>query len=61
MSFTITANPQCEDAPLFVKEASAPEPIAVAPAVHDAHAYMLSQDTQGISVSINEETFTFAI
>eukprot|EP00959_Pyramimonas_sp_CCMP1952_P235890 4929813-Pyramimonas_sp.AAC.1 len=32
MSFTITANPQCEEAPLLVKEASDPEPIARAPA-----------------------------
>eukprot|EP00959_Pyramimonas_sp_CCMP1952_P337615 7070049-Pyramimonas_sp.AAC.1 len=45
MSFTITANPQCEEAPLFVKEVSGPEPIAGTPAVHDAHAYMMSQDT----------------
>eukprot|EP00959_Pyramimonas_sp_CCMP1952_P128638 2690267-Pyramimonas_sp.AAC.1 len=56
MSFTITANPQCEEAPLLVKEASDPEPTAGTPDVRDAHAYMMSQDTQGISSSINEET-----
>eukprot|EP00959_Pyramimonas_sp_CCMP1952_P350685 7347365-Pyramimonas_sp.AAC.1 len=61
MSFTITANPQCEDAPVLVKEASDPEPIAGAPAVNGAHAYMMSQDTKGISFFINEETFTFTI
>eukprot|EP00959_Pyramimonas_sp_CCMP1952_P437035 9150614-Pyramimonas_sp.AAC.1 len=61
MSFTITANPQREEAPLLVKEASDPEPNAGAPAVRDAHAYMMSQDTQGISFSINEETLALTI
>eukprot|EP00959_Pyramimonas_sp_CCMP1952_P103226 2159013-Pyramimonas_sp.AAC.1 len=61
MSFTSTANLQCENDPLRVKEAFDPEPIAEAPAVHDAHAYMMSQDTKGISFSINEETFTYTI
>eukprot|EP00959_Pyramimonas_sp_CCMP1952_P426341 8929707-Pyramimonas_sp.AAC.1 len=61
MSFTITTNPQCEEAPLLVKVVSGPEPIAGAPAVNDAHAYMMSQDTKGISFSINNETFTFTI
>eukprot|EP00959_Pyramimonas_sp_CCMP1952_P347730 7283920-Pyramimonas_sp.AAC.1 len=61
MSFTIATNPQCEDDPLVVKEASDPEPAAGAPAVSDAHAYMMSQDTKGISFSINEETFAFTI
>eukprot|EP00959_Pyramimonas_sp_CCMP1952_P215747 4512696-Pyramimonas_sp.AAC.1 len=61
MSFTIAANPQREEAPLLVKEASDPEPIAGAPAVHDAHAYMVSQDTKGISFSIHEETLAFTI
>eukprot|EP00959_Pyramimonas_sp_CCMP1952_P381816 8000923-Pyramimonas_sp.AAC.1 len=32
MSFTITANPQCEEAPLLAKEASDPEPNAGTPA-----------------------------
>eukprot|EP00959_Pyramimonas_sp_CCMP1952_P365712 7658927-Pyramimonas_sp.AAC.1 len=36
MSFTITANPQCEDDPLLVKEASDPEPAAGTPAMSDA-------------------------
>eukprot|EP00959_Pyramimonas_sp_CCMP1952_P240614 5028638-Pyramimonas_sp.AAC.1 len=57
MSFTITAKPQCEDDPLLVKEASDPEPAAGAPAMSDAHTYMMSQDTKGTSPSINEETF----
>eukprot|EP00959_Pyramimonas_sp_CCMP1952_P469714 9495432-Pyramimonas_sp.AAC.1 len=61
MSLTVTANPQCEDAPLLVKEASAPEPIAGTPAVNDVHAYMMSQDAKGISFSINDETLTFTI
>eukprot|EP00959_Pyramimonas_sp_CCMP1952_P334259 7000296-Pyramimonas_sp.AAC.1 len=61
MSFTITANPQREDDPLLVKEASDPEPAAGTPAMSDAHAYMISQDTKGISFSINEETFAFTI
>eukprot|EP00959_Pyramimonas_sp_CCMP1952_P087268 1825766-Pyramimonas_sp.AAC.1 len=61
MSFIITASPQCEEAPLFVKEVSDPEPISGAPAVNDAHAYMMSQDTKSISFSINDETLTFAI
>eukprot|EP00959_Pyramimonas_sp_CCMP1952_P086202 1802957-Pyramimonas_sp.AAC.1 len=61
MSFTITADPQCEEAPLLVKEAPDPEPTAGAPAVRDAHAYMVSQEAQGISSSINEETLTFTI
>eukprot|EP00959_Pyramimonas_sp_CCMP1952_P376239 7880764-Pyramimonas_sp.AAC.1 len=39
MSFTITADPQCEDDPLLVKEASDPEPAAGTPAMSDAHAY----------------------
>eukprot|EP00959_Pyramimonas_sp_CCMP1952_P341947 7163133-Pyramimonas_sp.AAC.1 len=59
MFFATTANPQCEEAPLLAKEASDPGPTAGAPAVRDAHAYMMSQDAQGISLSINEETFAF--
>eukprot|EP00959_Pyramimonas_sp_CCMP1952_P265445 5550396-Pyramimonas_sp.AAC.1 len=39
MSFNITTNPQCEDDPLFVKEASGPEPVAGTSAKSDAHAY----------------------
>eukprot|EP00959_Pyramimonas_sp_CCMP1952_P006045 126637-Pyramimonas_sp.AAC.1 len=42
-------------------EASDPEPIAGAPAVHDAHAYMMSQDTKGISFSFKDEALTFTI
>eukprot|EP00959_Pyramimonas_sp_CCMP1952_P332618 6965170-Pyramimonas_sp.AAC.1 len=61
MSFTIAANPHCEDDPLLVKEASDPEPAVGTPAMNDAHTYMMSQDTKGISSSINEETFTFTI
>eukprot|EP00959_Pyramimonas_sp_CCMP1952_P282865 5912920-Pyramimonas_sp.AAC.1 len=61
MSFTITANPQCEGDPLLVKEASGPEPIAGTPVVNDAHAHMMSQDTKGISFSLNEETLAFTI
>eukprot|EP00959_Pyramimonas_sp_CCMP1952_P008639 180628-Pyramimonas_sp.AAC.1 len=65
MSFTIAANPQCEDAPLLVKEAAGAEPAAGqpaacsagAPAIGGASAYMMSQGTKGISFSINEETF----
>eukprot|EP00959_Pyramimonas_sp_CCMP1952_P068920 1438746-Pyramimonas_sp.AAC.1 len=52
-------NPLCEVAPLLVKDASDPEPTAGTPAVRDAHAYMMSQDKQGIRFSINEETFAF--
>eukprot|EP00959_Pyramimonas_sp_CCMP1952_P004343 91305-Pyramimonas_sp.AAC.1 len=59
MSFTSAANPQCEDDPLLVRGVSDPEPAAGAPAVGDAHAYTMSQDTKGISFSINEETFAF--
>eukprot|EP00959_Pyramimonas_sp_CCMP1952_P436487 9140026-Pyramimonas_sp.AAC.1 len=55
MSFTIADNPQCEDDPLLVKEASGPEPAVVTPAMSDAHTYMVSQDTKGIGSSINEE------
>eukprot|EP00959_Pyramimonas_sp_CCMP1952_P304135 6365417-Pyramimonas_sp.AAC.1 len=40
MPFTITADPQCEDDPLLVKEASDPEPAAGIPAMSDAHTYM---------------------
>eukprot|EP00959_Pyramimonas_sp_CCMP1952_P022549 474150-Pyramimonas_sp.AAC.1 len=61
VSFNITANPQCEDAPLLVKEAADTEPETGAPAMSDAHAYMMPQDTTGISFSINEETFAFTI
>eukprot|EP00959_Pyramimonas_sp_CCMP1952_P191511 4004452-Pyramimonas_sp.AAC.1 len=69
MSFTIAAKSQCEDAPLLVKEAAEAEPAAGqpascsagAPAMSDAYAYMMSQDTKGISFSINEETFAFTI
>eukprot|EP00959_Pyramimonas_sp_CCMP1952_P067725 1413482-Pyramimonas_sp.AAC.1 len=61
MSFTLTANPQWEDDPLLVKEASDPEPTGGAPARSDAHAYMMSQDTKSISFSIKEETFAFPI
>eukprot|EP00959_Pyramimonas_sp_CCMP1952_P113347 2369100-Pyramimonas_sp.AAC.1 len=53
MSFTSTANPQREEAPLLVEEVSHPEPVAGAPAVSDAHAYMMSQDTKGIRFSIS--------
>eukprot|EP00959_Pyramimonas_sp_CCMP1952_P105985 2216171-Pyramimonas_sp.AAC.1 len=56
MSFTITAHPPCEDDPLLVKEASGPEPAAGAPAMSGARTSMMSQDTKGISSSINEET-----
>eukprot|EP00959_Pyramimonas_sp_CCMP1952_P227029 4746737-Pyramimonas_sp.AAC.1 len=59
MSFTIAANPQCEDDPL--QEASDLEPAAGTPAMSDACTYMMSQDTKGISSSINEETFMFTI
>eukprot|EP00959_Pyramimonas_sp_CCMP1952_P034342 719816-Pyramimonas_sp.AAC.1 len=52
MSFTTAANPQREEAPLLVAEASDPEPIAGAPAVNDARACMMSQDAKGISFSI---------
>eukprot|EP00959_Pyramimonas_sp_CCMP1952_P090438 1893116-Pyramimonas_sp.AAC.1 len=61
MSFTITANPQREAAPLLVEEACDPEPIAGTPAVNDARAYMMSQDAKGISFAINDETFFFTI
>eukprot|EP00959_Pyramimonas_sp_CCMP1952_P206664 4321753-Pyramimonas_sp.AAC.1 len=61
MSFTSTAIHQCEGARLLVKEASNPEPIGGAPAVNDAHAYMMSRGTKGISFSINDETPTFTI
>eukprot|EP00959_Pyramimonas_sp_CCMP1952_P034990 732498-Pyramimonas_sp.AAC.1 len=62
MSFVFTANPHCEDAPLLVKEAADTEPVAgqpasssaVTPAMSDARSYMPSQDTKGISFSINE-------
>eukprot|EP00959_Pyramimonas_sp_CCMP1952_P461050 9480943-Pyramimonas_sp.AAC.1 len=57
MSFIIAANPQRE----VFKETSDPEPIARTPAVNDAHACMMSQDSKGISSSINEETLTFTI
>eukprot|EP00959_Pyramimonas_sp_CCMP1952_P138129 2891143-Pyramimonas_sp.AAC.1 len=39
MSFTITAEPQCEDGPLLVKEAPGAEPAARTPAMSDAHTY----------------------
>eukprot|EP00959_Pyramimonas_sp_CCMP1952_P254896 5323621-Pyramimonas_sp.AAC.1 len=61
MSFTITANPQREEAPLLVKEVSDREPIAGAPAANGAHAYTMSQVTRGISFCINDETLTFTI
>eukprot|EP00959_Pyramimonas_sp_CCMP1952_P010959 229529-Pyramimonas_sp.AAC.1 len=61
MSFTITANPQREQAPLLVKEASDPEPIAGTPAVNDDHAYMMPQGTKGIIFSFNGETFPSTI
>eukprot|EP00959_Pyramimonas_sp_CCMP1952_P168298 3516944-Pyramimonas_sp.AAC.1 len=61
MWFTITANPQCEEAPLLVDEASDPVPIAGTPAVNDAHADMMSQDTKGTSLFINGETLAFTI
>eukprot|EP00959_Pyramimonas_sp_CCMP1952_P146651 3069578-Pyramimonas_sp.AAC.1 len=59
MLFTITANPHSENAPLLVKEAADTEPAAGQPAsssagtpgMSDAHAYMMSQDTKGISFS----------
>eukprot|EP00959_Pyramimonas_sp_CCMP1952_P152978 3200214-Pyramimonas_sp.AAC.1 len=44
MSFTITANPPREEAPLLFKDVSDPEPIAGALAVNDPHAYMMSQE-----------------
>eukprot|EP00959_Pyramimonas_sp_CCMP1952_P312332 6537377-Pyramimonas_sp.AAC.1 len=52
MFFTITANPPRGEAPFLVKEASDAEPTAGAPSVRDAQAYMMSQDTRGISFSI---------
>eukprot|EP00959_Pyramimonas_sp_CCMP1952_P083852 1753586-Pyramimonas_sp.AAC.1 len=55
MPLTIPANPQCEDDPLLVEEASDPEPAAGAPARNDAHTYMMFQDTKGICSSINED------
>eukprot|EP00959_Pyramimonas_sp_CCMP1952_P461968 9482462-Pyramimonas_sp.AAC.2 len=61
MLFTSAAHPQCEDDPLLVKEAADAEPAAGAPAMSDAHAYMMSQDTKGISLSISEETLAFTI
>eukprot|EP00959_Pyramimonas_sp_CCMP1952_P030507 639568-Pyramimonas_sp.AAC.1 len=61
MSIAITANPQCEDGSLLVKEASDPEPTAGTPAVSDVHASMMSQDTGGISFSVEEETLAFTI
>eukprot|EP00959_Pyramimonas_sp_CCMP1952_P233515 4880599-Pyramimonas_sp.AAC.1 len=69
MSFTSTANPHCEDAPLLVKEAAGTEPVAGqpasssagTPAMSDAHAHMMSQDTKGISFAINEETLPSTI
>eukprot|EP00959_Pyramimonas_sp_CCMP1952_P355708 7450136-Pyramimonas_sp.AAC.1 len=61
MSFTITANPQCGEAPSLVKAVSDPEPIEKTPAVNDAHAYMMSQDAKGISSFINDETLAFTI
>eukprot|EP00959_Pyramimonas_sp_CCMP1952_P387206 8114867-Pyramimonas_sp.AAC.1 len=57
MSFTKTANPQCEGDPLLVKEAAGAEPAAGTPAMSDAHTDMMSQDTKSISFSINEDTF----
>eukprot|EP00959_Pyramimonas_sp_CCMP1952_P389165 8154181-Pyramimonas_sp.AAC.1 len=68
-SFTITANPHCEDVPLLVNEAAGTEPDAGQPAsssagtaaISDAHTYMMSQDTKGISFSISEETLAFTI
>eukprot|EP00959_Pyramimonas_sp_CCMP1952_P077831 1626927-Pyramimonas_sp.AAC.1 len=61
MSFTTTANPQREDAPLLVKETAGTEPAAGTPAMSDAHTYMMSQETKGISFPINEETLAFTI
>eukprot|EP00959_Pyramimonas_sp_CCMP1952_P362460 7590771-Pyramimonas_sp.AAC.1 len=69
MSFTITANPHCEDAPLLVKAAADTESVAGqpasssagTPAMSGAHACMMSQDTRGICFSINEETLAFTI
>eukprot|EP00959_Pyramimonas_sp_CCMP1952_P109346 2287229-Pyramimonas_sp.AAC.1 len=43
VSFTITANPQREDDPLLVKEASDPDPVAGTPAASDAHAYDVTE------------------
>eukprot|EP00959_Pyramimonas_sp_CCMP1952_P180565 3775432-Pyramimonas_sp.AAC.1 len=68
MSFVIAANPHCEVAPLLVEEAVGAEPVpgqpasssVGAPAMSDAHTCMMSQDTKGISFSINE-TFAFTI
>eukprot|EP00959_Pyramimonas_sp_CCMP1952_P276961 5789649-Pyramimonas_sp.AAC.1 len=45
MRFTITANPQCQDEPLLVKEALGPEPAAGTlmhercPCMHDVTGY----------------------
>eukprot|EP00959_Pyramimonas_sp_CCMP1952_P080295 1678149-Pyramimonas_sp.AAC.1 len=55
--------------PLLVKEAAdvelpAGQPAsssAGAPAISDARAYTMSQDTKGIRFSINEETFSYTI
>eukprot|EP00959_Pyramimonas_sp_CCMP1952_P325530 6813235-Pyramimonas_sp.AAC.1 len=55
------AHPQCEDDPLLVNVASDPEPSAGTSAMSDAHAYVMSQDTKGISFSINEEAFAVTI
>eukprot|EP00959_Pyramimonas_sp_CCMP1952_P019630 414784-Pyramimonas_sp.AAC.1 len=70
MSLTIAAKPHGENAALFVKEAPGTEPAAGQPALSsagapakrsDAHAFMMSQETRGISLSINEETRAVAI
>eukprot|EP00959_Pyramimonas_sp_CCMP1952_P371093 7771458-Pyramimonas_sp.AAC.1 len=68
MSSFVSANPHCEDAALPVKQAADAEPAAGQPAfccagapMSDAHAYMMSQDTKGISFSINEQASAFTI
>eukprot|EP00959_Pyramimonas_sp_CCMP1952_P370813 7766048-Pyramimonas_sp.AAC.1 len=66
---TIAASPRCEETPVLIKETADMEPSAgrpassnaAPPAPMDAHAYMMSQDTRGISHSINEETPAYAI
>eukprot|EP00959_Pyramimonas_sp_CCMP1952_P002752 56885-Pyramimonas_sp.AAC.1 len=66
---TVTANPQCEEMPMLVKEVADAEPNAGqpassnagAPAASDARAFMMSQDSRGIRFSTNEESLSYAI
>eukprot|EP00959_Pyramimonas_sp_CCMP1952_P282005 5894172-Pyramimonas_sp.AAC.1 len=68
-ALTLTANPQCEEMPMLVKEVADAEPTAEqpasssvgTPATSDARAYMMSQDTGGILFSISEEAFSYTI